>query len=97
MDIVIRLELGLSKTIDDVLIDDDPHPRHQKGQINLDRDAVGVKEFVGDWKFWYEVAIAIDCFVVATIAEDIGEDGVKDDYCEEYGQKDADAAHEWKQ
>jgi hypothetical protein len=72
LDIVISLEFGLSQTIDDVLVDDDPQSCHQKGKINLHGNTVDVKEFIGDRKLSCDVATATDFFVIATIAEEIG-------------------------
>lgn len=78
MDIVIRLKLGLSKSIYDVLVDDDPQSSHQKGEIDLHGNTVGVEEFIGDRKLCCEVIATPYFFVFATIAEKVGEERVYD-------------------
>jgi hypothetical protein len=69
LDIVISLELCLPKAIYDVLIDDDPQSSHQKGEINLHGNTVGVKEFIGDRKLCCEVIATTYFCIFATIAE----------------------------
>lgn len=96
MDVVIRLELCLSQAIYDVLVDDDPQSSHQKGEIDLHRNTVGVKEFISDRKLCCEVIAASYLFIFATIAQEIGEGSLYDNYRHEYDQEYGDVAHERK-
>jgi hypothetical protein len=83
LNVVVALELGLPQPVDDVLVDDCPHSRHQEGEVDLHGKTVSVQQLVVDGQSRNEVGFASQILIVAAAVEDVGEEGVDDHNCDE--------------